>query len=72
MKKENISILAFAAVLIIALVRFLDSSVYTALFSDHENVIQEYIKKSIWWGVFFGGSIAAIIVLLTKSLKKTK
>ncbi len=72
MKKENISIIAFAAVFIIALVRFLDSSVYTMLSAENTGLIQEYIKKSFFWGIFFGGSIAAVIVVLTKLLKKSK
>ncbi|MDR6921450.1 MULTISPECIES: hypothetical protein [Chryseobacterium] len=72
MKKENISMIVFVALFIIALIRFLDSSVYTMLSADNAGLIQEYIKKSFSWGIFFGGSIAAGIVIVTKLLKKSK
>lgn len=64
--------IVFAALFITALSRFLDSSVYTMLSADHAGLIQEYMKKAFSWGIFFGGAIAAGIVLITKLLKKSK
>ncbi|EJL73776.1 hypothetical protein [Chryseobacterium populi] len=72
MKKENLSIIAFVAVLMIALIRFYDSSVYTILSADHAGIIQECIKKSFSRGIFFGGSISVGIILGIRTLKKTK
>lgn len=72
MKKEIISIIVFISFLIIAVMRFFDSSVYVNLSEDHAGEFQEYIRKSLSWGMFFGGSIAAMIVLGTKLLKKSK
>ena len=38
---------------------------------DNGSEVQiEIIKKSLAWGVFFGGSIAAIIILLEKVVRK--
>lgn len=67
MKKEQISAIAFIAVLVIGLIRFSDSSIYEALSTNQAETIQEYVKKSISWGIFFGASLMAMI-LLTKRL----
>ncbi|MDR2237412.1 MAG: hypothetical protein LBE92_14925 [Chryseobacterium sp.] len=72
MKKELISIIVFISLLIVALMRFFDSSVYMGLSENHAGETQEYIRKALSWGIFFGGSIAAMIVLGTKLLKKSK
>lgn len=72
MKKENVSIIAFLAILIIALIRFFDSSVYNILSTSNVDVIQEYVRKSLSWGIFFGASIAAAILLFKKLLTKQK
>ncbi|KQT20820.1 hypothetical protein ASG31_16675 [Chryseobacterium sp. Leaf404] len=70
MKKEQISIIAFIAVLVIGLIRFSNSSIYEALSTDQADTIQEYVKKSISWGIFFGASIMCMILLIKRLTQK--
>lgn len=59
----------------IGLIRFIDSSIYEVLSTNQAETVQEYVKKSISWGIFFGASLMGIIFLtkrLIQQLSKNK
>ena len=49
--------------------RFVSSTVFDAMISDGNEEIKDFVKKSFFWGLAFGGLIAVMIKYFSKLLK---
>jgi predicted membrane protein len=70
--KDKLPIITPVVIIAIALFRFFDSSVFAMLQTEGESDTKEFVIKSICWGIFFGGLVAALAVQLGKFVKNPK
>lgn len=66
--KNKLTIIIPIIIMLWALNRFLNSSVFDTMISDGNEEIKEFVKKSFSWGIFFGALIAVLIKYLVQLL----
>ncbi|UOE38131.1 hypothetical protein [Chryseobacterium oryzae] len=66
--KNKLTIIIPIIIMLWALNRFLNSSVFDTMISDGNEEIKEFVKKSFSWGIFFGALIAVLIKYIAQLL----
>lgn len=66
--KKKLTIIIPIIIMLWALNRFLNSSVFDTMISDGNEEIKEFVKKSFSWGIFFGALIAVLIKYIAQLL----
>lgn len=70
--KDKLPIIIPAVIIAIALFRFFDSSVFAMLQTEGVSDTKEIVIKSLGWGIFFGGLVAALAVQLGKMQRRNQ
>lgn len=66
--KNKLATIVPIIIILWALNRFFNSSVFDTMISDGNEEIKDFVKKSFSWGIFFGALIAVMIKYLAQLL----
>ena len=69
--KNKLTTIVSIIVILWIINRFVSSTVFDAMISNGNEEIEDFVKKSFFWGLAFGGLIAVIVRYFSQLLRNT-